>query len=38
MAIKEGWIGRFFEDFEVGDEYRAGSVARSSSPTTSCSR
>lgn len=21
MAIKEGWRGRFFEDFEVGDEY-----------------
>ena len=23
MAIKEGWQGRFFEDFEVGDIYRA---------------
>ncbi len=22
MAIKEGWRGRFFEDFEVGDVYR----------------
>lgn len=22
MAIKEGWKGRFFEDFEVGDVYR----------------
>jgi acyl dehydratase len=22
MAIKEGWRGRFFEDFEVGDTYR----------------
>src|SRR6516225_2946421 len=22
MAIKEGWQGRFFEDFEVGDVYR----------------
>ena len=22
MAIKEGWRGRFFEDFEVGDIYR----------------
>src|SRR5688572_4098803 len=21
MAIKEGWTGRFFEDFEVGDVY-----------------
>ena len=21
MAIKEGWTGRFFEDFEVGDIY-----------------
>jgi acyl dehydratase len=23
MTIKEGWVGRFFEDFEVGDIYRA---------------
>src|SRR5256884_9541791 len=23
MAIKEGWGGRFYEDFEVGDVYRA---------------
>ena len=22
MALKEGWKGRFFEDFEVGDIYR----------------
>jgi acyl dehydratase len=22
MAVKEGWIGRFYEDFEVGDVYR----------------
>jgi itaconyl-CoA hydratase len=22
MAIKEGWLGRYFEDFEVGDIYR----------------
>jgi len=22
MAIKEGWRGRFFEDFQVGDVYR----------------
>jgi acyl dehydratase len=22
MAVKEGWRGRFFEDFEVGDIYR----------------
>ena len=22
MAIKQGWQGRFFEDFEVGDTYR----------------
>ncbi|MGW2197274.1 MaoC family dehydratase, partial [Streptosporangium sp. NPDC001682] len=22
MAIKEGWKGRFFEDFEVGDVYQ----------------
>src|SRR4028119_1910083 len=22
MAAKEGWQGRFFEDFEVGDVYR----------------
>lgn len=22
MAVKEGWTGRFFEDFEVGDIYR----------------
>ncbi len=21
MAVKEGWRGRFFEDFEVGDIY-----------------
>src|ERR1043166_3983183 len=23
MAVKEGWIGRFFEDFEVGDVFRS---------------
>jgi acyl dehydratase len=23
MAVKPGWEGRFFEDFEVGDVYRA---------------
>jgi itaconyl-CoA hydratase len=23
MAIKEGWTGRFFEDFELGDVYRS---------------
>ena len=23
MGLKEGWRGRFFEDFEVGDVYRA---------------
>jgi len=23
MAVKEGWIGRFFEDFQVGDVYRS---------------
>lgn len=22
-TVKEGWIGRFFEDFEVGDVYRS---------------
>ena len=22
MTIKEGWRGRFFEDFEVGDVYQ----------------
>ncbi len=22
MTIKDGWRGRFFEDFEVGDVYR----------------
>jgi len=22
MAVKEGWVGRFYEDFEVGDVYR----------------
>ena len=22
MAVKEGWTGRFYEDFEVGDVYR----------------
>ena len=22
MAVKEGWNGRFFEDFEIGDVYR----------------
>src|SRR5438552_16154119 len=22
MAIKEGWAGRFYEDFEVGDVYQ----------------
>jgi acyl dehydratase len=21
MTVKEGWRGRFYEDFEVGDEY-----------------
>ena len=21
MAVKEGWRGRFFEDFEIGDVY-----------------
>jgi itaconyl-CoA hydratase len=24
MAIKQGWVGRVFEDFEVGDIYRHG--------------
>ncbi|WP_439609291.1 MaoC family dehydratase [Hydrogenophaga sp.] len=24
MTVKEGWRGRFYEDFEVGDEYRHG--------------
>jgi acyl dehydratase len=24
MALKEGWKGRYFEDFEVGDVYRHG--------------
>src|SRR3954470_14332396 len=23
MVIKQGWVGRFFEDFEVGDIYRS---------------
>ena len=23
MAVKEGWIGRFFEDFEVGDVFQS---------------
>ena len=23
MAVKTGWLGRFFEDFEVGDIYRS---------------
>lgn len=23
MAVKEGWLGRFFEDFQVGDVYRS---------------
>ncbi|MBM2811591.1 MAG: MaoC protein dehydratase [Chloroflexi bacterium] len=23
MAVKEGWRGRFYEDFEVGDVYRS---------------
>ena len=23
MTIKQGWIGRFYEDFEVGDVYRS---------------
>ena len=23
MATKEGWVGRFYEDFEVGDQYRS---------------
>jgi acyl dehydratase len=27
MASKEGWTGRFFEDFEVGDEYK-GRIGR----------
>ena len=22
MAVKEGWTGRFYEDFEIGDVYR----------------
>jgi itaconyl-CoA hydratase len=22
MTVKEGWRGRFYEDFEVGDVYR----------------
>jgi itaconyl-CoA hydratase len=22
VAVKDGWRGRFFEDFEVGDVYR----------------
>ena len=22
MAVKQGWVGRFYEDFEVGDVYR----------------
>ena len=22
MAVKEGWKGRFYEDFEIGDVYR----------------
>lgn len=22
MSVKQGWQGRFFEDFELGDEYR----------------
>ncbi len=22
MTVKEGWRGRFFEDFEVGDIYK----------------
>ena len=22
MAVKEGWQGRFFEDFQIGDVYR----------------
>ncbi len=22
MSVKEGWVGRFYEDFEVGDVYR----------------
>jgi itaconyl-CoA hydratase len=22
MAVKQGWVGRYYEDFEVGDEYR----------------
>ncbi len=24
MSVREGWQGRFFEDFEVGDVYRHG--------------
>ena len=23
MAVKEGWLGRFFEDFEIGDVFRS---------------
>jgi itaconyl-CoA hydratase len=23
MTVREGWLGRFFEDFQVGDVYRA---------------
>jgi len=23
MAIKQGWVGRYFEDFDVGDVYRS---------------
>ena len=29
MTAKEGWRGRFFEDFEVGDVYEHPSGVRS---------
>ena len=34
MTVKDGWTGRYFEDFEVGDIYRHPLAAPSARPTT----
>ena len=38
MAMKEGWVGRFYEDFEVGDVYRARIGRTVLESDTCCSR
>jgi hypothetical protein len=32
MAVREGWRGRFFEDFEVGDVYEHPTLAERPAP------